>query len=203
MADLQGPPAPGTHRPLPRYAPVAPIGLTVVLLAVAAGAALLMRRADDVGNIYAPVLYELAEVGLVAVLFRALVARARYFVPAGVPEGWSRPPLRGVSDPDLRRWQAVIAERREAAPEERDVVLAAARARSEGLASIMVPGLAAFLTSAMTVVLIIRLPDSLLTLVGIPNLPAGLIVAAAVLVYGSLAERARAYLQQYGASSGT
>ncbi|WP_200210715.1 hypothetical protein [Micromonospora coerulea] len=121
-----------------------------------------------------PLVYILAELGLALAMFRAMVGRAQYIAALGVPPAWTRPPLRDVEDVDLRRSDNLICGLRAPWPGERDVVLAAARARVEGLLSIVLPGVLLALVSLRAVMA--RVPDTLLSIVALLNLILGLVM---------------------------
>lgn len=198
----KGASVPAGHGTGSRWAPVAPIAIAVSAVAVAAVGAFLLRRADVIGRILGPLVYILAELGLALAIFRAMVNRAQYFAALGVPPAWTRPPLRGVEDVDLRRWDNLIRGLRAPWPGERDAVLAAARARTEGLLSIVLPSVLPALVSLGGVVLMARAPDTLLSIVALPNLFMGLVMGWAAVRYGVDAQRARVYLTQFSGAAG-
>ncbi|WP_446218207.1 hypothetical protein [Micromonospora sp. IBHARD004] len=171
-------------------------------MAVAAAGAFLLRRPDDIGRILGPAIYGLGVVGLVGITARAVAARAQYFAKFGVPTAWTRPPVRGVDDVDLRRWENMIRGLRAPWPNERDAVLTAARARAEGLPSIVFPAVLAPLVSVVGVVLLGRVPESPLSIVVLPNLLIGLVAGVVAMRYGVDGWRARVYLTQFSAPAG-
>ena len=119
----------------------------------------------------------------------------------GVPPAWTRPPLRGVDDVDLRRWHNVIRALRAPWPAERDTVLTAARARAEGLLSIVLPSVLGALIAAGGIVLMARVPDTMVSIVGPPNLLLGLVMAWAAVRYGVDGHRACVYLTRFSTPS--
>lgn len=195
--DPKEPSVPPGHGNASRWAPVAPIVMALSAVAVAAAGAFLLRRPDDIGRLLGPLVYILAQLGLALAMFRAMVGRAEHFAALGVPPAWTRPPLRGMEDADLRRWDNLIRGLRAPWPGERDEVLTAARARAEGLLSIALPCILAALISAVGVVLTVRVPDTLLSMVALPNLLMGLVMGWVAVRYSVDGQRARAYLTQF------
>ena len=182
----------------PRWAPVGPIAMTFCALAVSAVGAVLLRRPDDIGRILGPLTYVLGVIGLLSIMFQATVDRAENFAKSGVPTAWTRPPVRGASDDDLRRWDNVIRAMREPWPNERDAILTAARARAEGLPAILVPGLLAPLLALVGVVLIGRAPGSPPSLLVFPHILIGFLTGVVAVRYAIDGRRARAYLARFG-----
>jgi hypothetical protein len=202
VVSSHGPSVSAGHGTGPRWAPVGPIALALSAVALAAVGAFLLGRADVIGRFIGPLFYILGQLGLALTMFRAMVGRAEYFAASGVPSAWTRPPLRGVGEADLRRWDNAIRGLRMPWPGERDAVLAAARARAEGLLSIVLPGVLAAPVSVGGVVLMARTPDTLLTAVALPNLLIGLLMGLVAVRYSVDGQRARVYLTQFSAPPG-
>ena len=180
-----------------RWAPVAPTVMAGSAVAVAGVGAFLLRREDVIGQSIGSLVYILAQLGSILAQFRAIVGRADHFAALGVPAAWTRPPLRGLEDVDLRRWDNMIRGLRAPWPDERDAVLTAARARAEGLLSIALPGYLGVLISVVGVGLMVRVPDTLLSIVALPVILMGPVMGWVVMRYAVDGHRARAYLARF------
>ena len=180
-----------------RWAPVAPIVMALCAVAVAGVGVFLLRREDVIVQLTGSLMYILAQLGAVLAQFRAIVGRADHFAALGVPPAWTRPPLRGLKDVDLRRWDNMIRGLRAPWPDERDAVLIAARARAEGLLSIALPGYLGVLIAVVGVGLMVRVPDTLLSIVAVPIVLMGPVMAWVVIRYAVDGHRARAYLARF------
>ncbi|SCF44496.1 hypothetical protein GA0074696_6008 [Micromonospora purpureochromogenes] len=199
MVSSQEPAVPTGRGSEPRWAPVGPIAMALSAVAVSAAGAFLLRRPDDIGRILGPLVYGLGMVGLVGITARAVAARAQHFARFGVPTLWTRPPVRGVEDVNLRRWENTIRGLRAPWPNERDSILTAARARAEGLPAIVLPAILAPLVAVVGVVLVGRVPESPLSIVVLPQFLIGLVTAVVAVRYGVDGWRARTYLTQFSA----
>jgi hypothetical protein len=104
--------------------------------------------------------------------------------------------MRGVQEVTLRRWDNMIRELRAPWPDEREVVLTAARARAEGLLLIVLPGLLAALLAVLGFVRTVRADVQLLAFALIPYL-AGLVFGWVALRYREDGHRARIYLARF------
>jgi hypothetical protein len=184
-----------------RWAPIGPIAKALSAATISVAGAVILRRPDDIGRLLGPLVYIVGLVGLMSTLFRATVARAEYFARFGVPTAWTRPPVRGVEDVDLRRWENTIRGLRAPWHNERDAVLTAARARAQGLPAIMLPAVLTPLVAVLGVVLIGHVPDSPLSLVVLPTLLFGVAAGVVAVRYGVDGSRARVYLTQFSAPS--
>lgn len=173
------------------------MAIALAAVAVLVGGGFLLRRTDDVGRFLGPLVYILGQLGLAVAMFRAMVGRAEHFAAQGVPSAWTRPPLRGVTDADQRRWQNTIRDLRDPWPAERDTLLTAARARADGLPSIVVPGLLLALFSVAGVVVMGRVADSPLSALLVPNLILGLLLGMVAARYAFDGHRARVYLRKF------
>jgi hypothetical protein len=184
----------------PRWTPVAPILIAVASIAVAIAGAFLLRGTSELARISGPPLFIVGQLGLALAMFRATKDRADHFAAAGVPPAWTRPGVRGVTDTDLRRWDNTLRELREPWPGD-GALLTAARARVAGLPLIVVLGVLPLVLAAAGVVLGLREPNSLLTVVAFPNFVIGLLLCLAAVRYGVDGRRARSYLSRFGDSA--
>ncbi|PWU45941.1 hypothetical protein DLE60_01335 [Micromonospora globispora] len=166
-------------------------------VAVAGVGAVLLRRDDVIGQSIGSMVYIFAQLGSILAQSRAIVGRADHLAALGVPPAWTRPSLRGLEDVDLRRWDNMIRGLRAPWPDERDPVLTAARARAEGLLSIALPGFLGMLISVVGVGLMVRVPDTLLSIVALPIILMGPVLGWVVMRYAVDGHRARAYLARF------
>lgn len=192
----QQPPAPVGLGSDSRRVRVAAMSLVVLGVAVAAAGAALLGRLEFLARLSGTLLYILSEVGLAAITLRAMVRRAEFFAVWGVPRSWTRYPLRGVQDVTLRRWENMIRELRAPWPDERDVVLTAARARSAGLLLIVLPGLLAALLAVVGFVMTVRADVQLWAFALIPSV-GGIVCGWAALRYLEDGYRAQVYLTRF------
>ncbi|MFF5174270.1 hypothetical protein ACFY3U_16750 [Micromonospora sp. NPDC000089] len=186
-----GAPGPDGRR---RWTPAASLALAAVSVAVAVVGAYLLRRPDELGRFTGPTLYVLAQLGLAYAMNRATMARAGRFAALGVPTAWTRPPVRGVVDPELRRWENTIRGLRQPVQDDVDLVVTAARARAEGLSPILVPGLLSVPVGVVGLALGLRDAAATLSALLLLNAAIGVLLGVATARYGVDGRRARAYL---------
>ncbi|MEV0719818.1 hypothetical protein [Asanoa sp. NPDC050611] len=188
-----------THAPSgdATWAPAWPIVGSTAVAALALVAASRISAEDSLGRYTAPLIYQLCLLGVVAVALRATVERGRHFAARGVPEAWTRALLRDTGDADLVRWRNLMRRGRPPMPEERARLLTAARARAEGLPSILTPATVGLTLAVVSMVLAVRQPGTLLGFARIPNIPVGVLLAVVTVRYAALGAESRAYLTRF------
>ena len=141
-------------------------------------------------------MYIFGVLGLAAVMMRAMMRRAEHFAALGVPRQWTRYRLLDVQEVTLRRWDNMIRDLRAPWPDEREVVLTAARARAEGLLLIVLPGLLAALLAVFGFVRTVRADVQLLPFALFPGV-CGVVFGWVALRYREDGHRARVYLTRF------
>ncbi|MEV4617413.1 hypothetical protein AB0J74_01695 [Asanoa sp. NPDC049573] len=181
----------------PSLSPVRPMLIALLGLALAAAGVYLLRRDDESLQLAGSTLFVFGQLALAIAMYRAIQDRAAHFAAAGVPEVWTRPPLRGLTDLDLRQWDNTIREMRRPWPDE-TTLLNAARARATGVPLLIVLSVATLLVSLARFVLMLQNPAALLAVFAPVNLVLGFLVLAVGVRYALDGRRARAYLARFG-----
>jgi hypothetical protein len=197
MASSLEPSVPVGQDTVPHWAPRGPLFMSLFAVVAAAVGAVIFGRSGG-GQTIGALVYILAVLLLVRSSGRAITARNNYFAKFGVPRQWTNPPLIGLKDIELRRWDNTIRDMRAPLPAEQGMLLIAARARAEGLTAILLPASLAPLLSVVGGLLLVRgSPHPALgaaaLLVGLCSLILG-VMAAHSAVNG---RHARAYLARF------
>jgi hypothetical protein len=165
-------------------------------LAVAAAGAYLLRQEDGTVRLTGSALFVFGQLGLAIAMYRAVQDRAAHFAASGIPPAWTRPPLRGLTDVNLRQWDNTIREMRRPWPDE-TTLFTAARARATGVSLIVVLSVASLLVSLARLILVLRDPEAVLAVFAPANLVLGFLLFVVGVRYAIDGRRARAYLSRF------